>query len=54
MSIRVEVSVGEFLDKLTILEIKNDRRTGVKRGLNERLGSAMLEEKSYPDHGSKD
>jgi hypothetical protein len=34
MSIEVEVSVGEFLDKLTILEIKADRISNTEKLVN--------------------
>ena len=44
----------EFIELVRAVYRTNDRRAGVKRGLSERLGSALLEEKSYPDHGSKD
>ena len=49
----VPVSWGELLDKVTILEIKreritrNDERAAIKRRINDLVGSALVEEKSY-------
>ena len=34
MALKVEVSVGEFLDKMTILEIKSERIKGEDKLLN--------------------
>jgi hypothetical protein len=42
MSIRVEVSVGEFIDKLTILEIKRERMRDPARVANVRRELEVL------------
>jgi hypothetical protein len=34
MALKVEISVGEFLDKMTILEIKSERIQGEEKLLN--------------------
>jgi len=44
MALRVEVSVGEFLDKLSILEIKSDRIADSAKLVNVRKELALLRE----------
>ena len=44
MALRVEVSVGEFLDKLSILEIKSERITDAAKLANVRKELALLQE----------
>jgi hypothetical protein len=44
MSIKTEVSVGEFLDKLTILQIKNRKISDPVKLLNVRKEMALLQE----------
>ena len=42
MALKVEVSVGEFLDKMTILEIKSERIQNEKKLVNVRRELEML------------
>lgn len=44
MSLKVEVSVGEFLDKLSILEIKSERISDPAKLVNVRKELALLQE----------
>jgi len=43
---------AEFVRLARSVYIENDERARVKRDLNLRLGSALVEEKSYEDYGS--
>jgi hypothetical protein len=42
---------GEFIELARSVYRTNDRRAALKRALNERLGSEIVEEKSYADYG---
>jgi hypothetical protein len=42
---------GEFIELARSVYRTNDRRAALKRALNERLGSDIVEEKSYADYG---
>ena len=44
----------EFIRLARAVYITNDRRADVKKQINLLLGSALIEEKSYADHGVKD
>jgi hypothetical protein len=43
---------AEFIRLARSVYFENDDRAKVKRALNERLGSTLVEEKSYQDYGS--
>ncbi|MCE3004858.1 MAG: DUF6165 family protein [Xanthomonadaceae bacterium] len=43
---------AEFIRLARAVYFENDDRARVKRALNERLGSTLVEEKSYQDYGS--
>ena len=40
---------GEFVQLARTVYQANDRRAAIKRKINQRFGSALVEEKSYPD-----
>jgi len=42
----------EFISLARSVYIRNDERAGVKREINEKLGSMLVEEKSYKDYRS--
>ena len=54
-AIRVEDRAGRFGEEFIALARsvyqRNDERAAIKRAINARLGSALVEEKSYADHG---
>jgi len=41
---------AEFIELARSVYIRNDERAQVKRAINEKLGSALVEEKSYEDY----
>jgi uncharacterized protein DUF6165 len=41
-----------FIELARAVYITNDRRAAVKRAINEKLGSRLIEEKSYQDYGA--
>ena len=41
---------AEFIELARSVYIRNDERARVKRAINEKLGSALVEEKSYQDY----
>jgi hypothetical protein len=41
---------GEFIELARAVYINNDRRAALKREINQRLGSEIVEEKSYADY----
>jgi hypothetical protein len=41
----------DFIRLARAVYITNDRRAGVKKKINLLLGSTLIEEKSYADHG---
>ncbi|HJU25762.1 MAG TPA: DUF6165 family protein [Rhodanobacteraceae bacterium] len=41
---------SRFIELARAVYITNDRRAAVKRAINERLGSRLVEEKSYQDY----
>jgi uncharacterized protein DUF6165 len=41
----------EFIELARSVYIRNDERAAVKRAINEKLGSTLVEEKSYEDYG---
>ena len=43
---------AEFIRLARSVYFENDDRAKVKRQINERLGSALVEEKSYQDYGN--
>jgi hypothetical protein len=43
---------AEFVELARSVYIRNDERAAVKREINLKLGSALVEEKSYEDYGS--
>ncbi len=43
-----------FIDLARSVYFTNDKRAELKKSVNEKLGSELLEEKSYQDYGSKD
>jgi hypothetical protein len=43
---------AEFIRLARSVYFENDERARVKRSINERLGSTLVEEKSYQDYGS--
>ena len=43
---------AEFVRLARAVYVENDERARVKRELNQRLGSALVEEKSYEDYGA--
>ncbi len=53
-AIRDKEAGGEFDDEFTELArsvyLTNDRRAAIKRDINERCGSVLVEEKSYRDY----
>src|SRR5271169_3914049 len=52
-SVVIETVPGELLDNITILDKNNDRRAAIKRQINERLGSHIVEERSYAAAGRR-
>src|SRR6185312_11701744 len=42
---------AEFIELARSVYIRNDERAKVKRAINEKLGSTLVEEKSYEDYG---
>ena len=40
----------EFIELARSVYIRNDERAAVKRAINEKLGSTLIEEKSYQDY----
>lgn len=48
MTIKAEVSFGQrFIELARSLYFSNDERARIKRVINEKLGSELIEEKSY-------
>ena len=43
---------AEFVRLARAVYFENDERARVKRAINERLGSTLIEEKSYQDYGA--
>ena len=43
---------GEFVELARSVYIRNDERAEIKRAINEKLGSTLVEEKSYEDYGA--
>ena len=41
---------GEFIELARSVYIRNDERAAVKRAINEKLGSTLIEEKSYENY----
>ncbi len=41
---------GEFIELARAVYVTNDERAAIKRRINTRLGSALVEEKSYRDY----
>jgi hypothetical protein len=41
-----------FVELARSVYIRNDERAGIKRAINEKLGSTLVEEKSYEDYGT--
>ena len=42
---------AEFVELARSVYIRNDERAEIKRAINEKLGSTLVEEKSYEDYG---
>src|SRR6202020_3083024 len=49
---RAQTFDGEFVRLARAVYIENDERAAIKRRLNVKLGSALIEEKSYADYKS--
>jgi hypothetical protein len=49
---RVQTFDGEFVRLARAVYIENDERAAIKRRLNVKLGSSLIEEKSYADYKS--
>jgi hypothetical protein len=43
---------AEFIELARSVYIRNDERAAIKRAINEKLGSTLIEEKSYQDYRS--
>ena len=43
---------AEFVELARSVYIRNDERAAIKRTINLKLGSTLVEEKSYQDYGS--
>ena len=43
---------ARFIELARAVYVTNDRRAAVKRAINEKLGSRLVEEKSYQDYGA--
>ena len=43
---------AEFVKLARAVYFENDERARIKRRINERLGSTLVEEKSYQDYGN--
>ena len=43
---------AEFIELARSVYIRNDERAQIKRAINEKLGSTLVEEKSYEDYGA--
>jgi len=43
---------AEFIELARSVYIRNDERAEIKRAINEKLGSTLVEEKSYEDYGA--
>jgi hypothetical protein len=43
---------AEFVELARSIYIRNDERAAIKRAINQKLGSTLVEEKSYQDYGS--
>lgn len=41
---------AEFIELARSVYVRNDERAAVKRAINEKLGSTLIEEKSYQDY----
>ena len=41
---------AEFIELARSVYIRNDERAAIKRAINEKLGSTLIEEKSYQDY----
>lgn len=41
---------AEFVELARSVYVRNDERAAIKRAINERLGSSLIEEKSYQDY----
>ena len=44
---------AEFIELARAVYVTNDERAAIKRQINLRLGSALVEEKSYADYGKR-
>ena len=49
---RAQVFDAHFIELARAVYVTNDRRAAVKRAINEKLGSRLVEEKSYQDYGA--
>jgi hypothetical protein len=43
---------GEFIELARSVYVRNDERATIKRVINQKLGSTLVEEKSYEDYAS--
>jgi hypothetical protein len=43
----------EFVELARAVYVTNDERAAIKKRINTRLGSTLVEEKSYADYGAK-
>lgn len=49
---RAQTFDARFIELARAVYVTNDRRAAVKRAINEKLGSRLVEEKSYQDYAS--
>jgi hypothetical protein len=49
---KAKAFVAEFVELARSVYIRNDERAKIKRAINQKLGSTLVEEKSYQDYGS--
>lgn len=49
---RAQAFDARFIELARAVYVTNDRRAAVKRAINEKLGSRLVEEKSYQDYAS--
>lgn len=51
---KAKVFDAEFIKLARSVYLRNDERAAIKREINRKLGSTLVEEKSYKDYGSTD
>ncbi len=48
---KAKIFDAEFIEVARSVYVRNDERARLKRAINEKLGSSLIEEKSYEDYG---